>query len=204
MHSVSVWERLAPLTESSPEDPADDDVAPEDGPTPKKFWRRVHMLDAVALPCWVYVTSKLLVDWDSALVRAIDPGLAWIVNFRILVFAILLLGLAWLGRKMFPLWLAYLALWPLLLVTWRIPWALYRRGRWNHIVGLVHIIVGGLAGIRSGLSGLVLGIGPLLLLALPGTITAWLALAATALFEAWLLIAACRAGLRPSRFLTQP
>ena len=205
MTAQTVWERLAPPEAATP--PGKSDETGGDGEegsrwTPKLFWRRVRLLDIVAVVAWGYLLSKLLVDWDRALVGALAPDFAWVINFRILIFAAALLTLAYLGKKLFPLWLLYIALWPLLLVAWRIPWSLYKQGKWNHFVGLVHIVVGAVSGLKSGLRGLVLAVSSLFCLLLPGVWMAWLSLTLAGLFEIWLLLAALRTGVRPSRFLS--
>jgi hypothetical protein len=206
--ATTVWERLTP-SDASSDAGAELEPSPEESQdsqstssmTPKKFWRRVRLLDVIACLTWAYVVTKLLVDWDRAAVRAIAPDFEWLVNFRVLIAGAVVLGLAYMGKKLFPLWLAYIVLWPLLLLTWRIPWRLYKQGKWNHMVGLVHVMAGAISGLKSALRGLLLAVSSLLFLLLPWAWTAWVSLGLAALFELWLLIAAVRSGIRPSRFL---
>jgi len=198
---INVWWRLTPPAKEEPDSPAEPDPSVET--TRRGFWHRIHLLDLVAAPSWFYGVTKALVDWDSALLRAINPDLVWLTNFRFLVIALLLLGLILIGRKLAPLWLAYIALWPLLIIAWRVPRILYKRDQWNYIVGLVHIVWSGFASIKNFLAGVVLVGSTLFFLVLPGTWTAVVSFVLATVFQAWLIVSAVKAGLRPSRFLSK-
>ncbi|GAA1608231.1 hypothetical protein GCM10009804_75090 [Kribbella hippodromi] len=199
---ITVWERLNP---SAPATTATTTSNGEGDPQAdrRRFWRRVHLLDLIAFIAWGYVISKVfLADWDRALVRKAFPNYEWVVNFRILLFIAVALVLLRVGKKgLGLLWIAYVIVWPIALISWRIPRFAYRKGSWNGVVALVHVLIGGIRGFKSALIGAGLAVLTLFFAVLPGRTPAVLSAITAFLVLIWYLYCAARSILAPGRFM---
>jgi hypothetical protein len=199
---VGVWERLDPsATAIAPESDAEQKIEEEDA-KPSRAWRTIHRLDILAAVFWLNAFTKVFIsDWDRSLVRKLAPNAEWIINFRILLFSIVLLALFKLGKKWSLLWIAYVIIWPLAVIVWRIPRLIHKKAGWNGLVGLAHVFSGFLRGVKWSLAAVVLLVASLLFLALPGTLSAWIASISAFGLLCWLLYTSIRSTLTPSRFM---
>jgi hypothetical protein len=198
---MNLLDRLDPsIFESKP--PSSEAESPDGGAKArKKFWRYVIALDIVSVIFWADILVRVfIVDWASELLEAINPDLTWLVNFRLLGYVLALFVLVLIGKKLTPLWLCYILLWPLLLLVWRIPFAFYKRDAWNGIVGLVHVMFAWFTGLKATLAIIALFLSTLLFLSLPGDVTAWMALCLAAVLQLLVLYYGFKSALRPSKF----
>lgn len=83
-----------------------------------KWWVR----ECAALFTWIYVTVKLLLlDVDVLLLESLAPRYREVLYFKgFILLAVVAVGWA-MGRRAFPLALAYIVVYPLTLVFWRLP-----------------------------------------------------------------------------------
>lgn len=203
--SLSPWTKVDPAHLEAPSGKAvDERDLQEKTKTP---WSRLRWisLDSIAVFLWAYSLIKVFVgDVDRWLVSTVAPPLIWLVEYRLLlllvVFSILALVV---GRHKRWLWiLIYIALFPLVVLFWKLPRFFYRRGSWDLVFGSLHAVVGFLGSLRYSIpvATCFLLAGLVVLIRAPEPIV-WTAL--TALMLAWLLTLgrALILAVRPSRFL---
>jgi hypothetical protein len=126
-------------------------------PTPHK--RRIplkvvfRILDLVGAVFWIYALIKVFwFDIDIAVIEAVDPGLSWLVEYRLLIFLGLLLIALVLTRSITLLWAsAYVAVFPFIILFWKIPYAIFRRRNWLVAFAIVNALVGMIQSVRRSL-----------------------------------------------------
>ena len=99
----------------------------------RRLKRRVRVLDSIATFFWVYALVKVFItDLDRTLAQRISPSLEFLVDFRFFVFlgALSLLVLAFRKKLVAVVAFVYIALFPLVVLFWKIPRTLYRTKSW--------------------------------------------------------------------------
>jgi hypothetical protein len=98
--------------------------------------------ELIATALWVYAIFKVFVfDLDQYAFQRIWPAGGWIVTYRF--FVLLALASAWaliLKRWAIFFWMAYFALFPLILVVWWIPRAVYKSRSWAVVMAILNVI----------------------------------------------------------------
>ncbi len=137
---VTIWEKVNyGLVE------AESTTADSEGkaPTLGKSWKRTRfLLDSLGTLFWIYVILKVFVfDVDREAVSALAPGQQWLVDYRLLFFlgiAALVVVLVKPGRAL--LGGLYVLLFPLVVVTWKVPKLLYKSKSWVALFAALHVI----------------------------------------------------------------
>jgi len=93
---------------------------------------RIAAYDVAAVLIWLYTLSKLFVyDWDRSVLIGTFGFSEQLLYFRlpVVMFAMLLVSIL-LGRKAFLLFLLYIICFPIIILAWKVPFALVRVGSW--------------------------------------------------------------------------
>lgn len=103
-----------------------------------RFW----VLDAIATALWLYAAIKVFVfDIDAYLVHLLVPQARWVLDYRFLIFLVLLAMASALARKWrFLGGLLYVTFFPVVVVAWKIPRFLYRRRSWVAVFAVLNIL----------------------------------------------------------------
>jgi hypothetical protein len=123
---------------------ADESETYQEPPWQTKSWRRRRrMLDAIGTLFWTYALLKVFVtDIDSELVGVIAPDHSWIVAYRFFAFLAVLVIFALVFRKTLAITgaLAYVFGFPLVLLFWKLPKAIYRTRSWVAFLAVVNVL----------------------------------------------------------------
>lgn len=93
----------------------------------------ILLLDLFSAAFWIYAILKLFViDFDQQLVARFAPGTQWLLDYKFFVVLGFLAILVLTTRKLRWLLatLAYVALFPVIVVCWKVPRAIYRTKSW--------------------------------------------------------------------------
>lgn len=146
---VSIWDKVAPYGEEPEDDAAAD--AESDGETPankltaiysdpKWKWKR-RALDLIGTVAWTYAFLKVFVfDVDREIVRSLAPGVEWLVDLRFFV-VVATVGVAVIALRPRSLMVAllYVALFPLVVLLWKLPRGLLRLKSWVAAFAVVNV-----------------------------------------------------------------
>jgi hypothetical protein len=160
----------------------------------------------VATAWWLYVFLRLFVgDFDRWVVAQVAPSLAWILDYRF--FGVLLatsLFLILVKRKYvwFPL---YVLFFPLIVLFWKLPRFLYRRRSWILVLGIVHVAVASIRGVKFTVVSITVAAFAFLTIVSSTNDVILLIVACIALLALWFasLYKAFRYSLAPARFVRQ-
>lgn len=145
--SKTIWDKVdAAVAESIRQKATDSRAAAAGAPADaqaqwwqKKKWKRdIRIADVVGSVVWIYSLIKVLaVDLDRIVLRLIAPQLEFIADFRF--FALLLvLAIIVLAVRRAPLLFAYVALFPLVVLFWKVPRFFYRWRSWNLVLATIN------------------------------------------------------------------
>lgn len=126
-------------------EPSQGEIAPAPAATPEKSITNraiFKFIEAAAVLFWIYVICKLFIfDVDRYLIIRVDPRLIWIADYRFFILigaaAILLL----VSKKYFLITALYIVFYPLILICWRIPYAIFKKGNWILAFALMNAII---------------------------------------------------------------
>jgi hypothetical protein len=126
---IDVW---ATLARSVPPKaiPGVGDSSSSSDSSPGSRLRPNRLLDTAGLVFWLYILVKVFViDLDRVLLRAVSPGFESLVDFRILLYLAIFAIVLALGRRRW-LRLLYVALFPLVVLFWKLPYLFWRHKSW--------------------------------------------------------------------------
>jgi hypothetical protein len=153
----SIWSRVdydldyAPVVAQATTDAKTEE---EKASSRRETQRLRRICDAVASFLWVYAFLKVFVfDVDRAVVEAIVPGADWLVSFRPLIFLAVIATAALLIRKPMQLVviLVYVAVFPLVVLLWKLPRAIYKSGSWVFFFGVLNALSSLVMNLRYGI-----------------------------------------------------
>lgn len=176
----------------------------EEGPQSRFGRGRWLLLDFGATFAWIYVLMRLFVgDFERWILTAVKPEWQWVLDFRFFLFLFVLAGVALFFKKKY-LWIPlYMFFFPVIILVWKVPRALYKRGSWTIALGVIHVAIASIRGIRfSILAAALVAFSSLTIIV---SESKWpLTLASPAILVLWvvLLLKAFRYALTPARFVT--
>ena len=138
--SDAFWDRIQ-RSAPPPKPPKPPTSDREGGKSSKARNRRVErVLDALGFLLWTYLFVKVFVfDIDRWALHAINPALESLADYRIVVYALLLVVAIALTRRRW--WrLLYVLFFPLVVVFWKTPRFLYRRRSWPFFLACLQTI----------------------------------------------------------------
>ncbi len=202
---LSIWDKLDPAQLGSMQKPASGFFSrPDESKWSRRrrllFWRS---LDALSMFLWAYTFARAFVgDVDRWLLGKAVPGLVWILDFRIFGFLLLASLLLLLVKRKY-LWVPlYVIFFPLVLLCWNLPRFLRRRGSWTFALGVVHVLVSSVQGVRFTVVSLtVAAFACLAIVVSQEEMVLLVAAAALVLLWAHLLVRAFKYALSPARFV---
>jgi hypothetical protein len=102
-------------------------------------WR---IANALATVVWLYAICKVfIVDIDLLLLQRIWPAGSWLVTYRFFILLAIASALALVFRKwVFFAWAAYFALFPIIVVVWWLPRAIYKSRSWVVLLAVLHVL----------------------------------------------------------------
>lgn len=155
---VDVWSVLersvaeSTSAEKTPTKPSEDNQ--DETKTPLwKTWRWKAWFaaaDCTGLVIWAYAVLKLFVfDVDRQIVKAIAPSETWIVDYRIFAVPIVLaiIGI-FLWRVLALLFIAYVILFPFIIILWKVPWFIAKRRSWTLVMVSANVVSNAIRNIR--------------------------------------------------------
>jgi hypothetical protein len=113
---------------------------------------KLRTVEAVALAFWIYAIAQVFFwsDFDRDIISAINPALAWIVDYKFIIlltlFSILLVTVQ--GANLVSYY-ALVALYPLFLIFWRLPKLVWRQRSWVFAFAVLNTIISMFARIKS-------------------------------------------------------
>ncbi|MEU4830761.1 hypothetical protein [Streptosporangium sp. NPDC023615] len=135
--SDGLWDRLSPKKQEKKPKPK---VLPAQNDASLSSTRRLRTAQIVAITVWMYLITKVFViNLDYALIVAAFPNSPWILDLRILVVAVLFVGLVHFFRR-YVWWIIYITFFPLILVFWHVPLKLSKFWSWDVAIGLTQIV----------------------------------------------------------------
>ncbi len=99
--------------------------------------------ECLAVLMWTYGIVKLFVfDIDIFFFQKFFPGYEWLVNYRLVVL-LAVFSIIWLfaGNKEVIGWLLYIACYPLIIILWKIPFFVFKKGSWILAIATVDVFV---------------------------------------------------------------
>src|SRR5579864_5430641 len=140
--AAGIWGKLDTPTATAPTS-ATKPVEPAPTPKPNRWapwrWRIVNL---IATAFWLYAICKVFIfDFDQYAIQRLLPGGGWIVTYRF--FILLALASVWavvLRRWAFFFWMVYFALFPIILVVWWLPRAIYKSRSWIVVMAVLNIV----------------------------------------------------------------
>jgi hypothetical protein len=193
---------------STPSSPPTQEAAEEDAAEKKRKRRRLRrtilILDVVAVLIWTYFFFKLfVVDIDRIALQRLAPWSVSLLGFRFLVWIGILVALVGFFKHVAWLYLAYIAFFPFIVIFWKIPRLVYRRGSWIFFVGIVNAAADVVQSLRYSVvsKGLAL-IAAVLALTLHVEWIVFLCSTYLLLLLMWSYWRTLRASFQRSRFLT--
>jgi hypothetical protein len=148
----SIWSKVdfALLDQAAGTPAADPD--PDEVDANARRWRRLRrLLDAIGALFWTYALLKVFVsDIDTELSHAISPNSDWVVQYRFFIFlAILVLIVVALRQTGWIIVsLSYIALFPLVVVFWKLPRLLYRTKSWVAFFAVFNVVSAAIYDLR--------------------------------------------------------
>ncbi len=139
MPERSIWDKVDISIVSAEAQPAPSESSPGDRPRLPRlpFW----LMDLIAGLAWAFVVIKLFIaDIDREFIEAVAPSATWLVDYRFFLYLGLAVILAVTIRG--PFWFAvgYIAFFPLVLIVWKIPRAIYRSGSWIVFLAVLNAV----------------------------------------------------------------
>jgi hypothetical protein len=150
----SIWDKVDYTLIPAPIEPKPKATQDEETKWQRLRWKAtIRALDVAGSLFWLYVVIKLFfADVDVYFVHRYLPSLHWLVDFRFLLFLFVLLVVTFLFRKWYPLALAYILFFPFVVLFWKLPRLLHRRGSWDLAFGVLHVFVAAVLNLRYTLS----------------------------------------------------
>lgn len=152
-NELTLWDKVDPdLASTRSGSPRSSTSSAE----PKSLIRRTRFiaLDIFASILWLYAASRtFLGDIDRWILNHIAPGFEWVLHYRALGFLLLAAAFGLVARRRFRWVPLYVILFPLVVLFWRLPKLLYRKGSWNVTFGVVHLLIASLRSARFALVG---------------------------------------------------
>jgi hypothetical protein len=107
----------------------------------KIFWPG---LDLVAGLFWVYAIVKLFVfDVDIYLASLVSPEFVWLLNYKFLIFlGLILVAMLVTKRRVLGLAVSYVALFPLVILFWKLPRFVWRQKSWLFAFAVLNAAIG--------------------------------------------------------------
>jgi len=109
--------------------------------------------EVVAIVVWLYVLIELFVfDIDQVFRSSLPPSYSWIVDFKfVLIFAAAALIATFARRWRSWSKLTYIALYPLIVVFWRVPFLILRQRSWPLAIAFINAVASFFGSIRYNL-----------------------------------------------------
>lgn len=159
------WERVQASADLYAQDPiveprADQPNRGDDREAVRRRRRRmIRLLDLAAVVFWTYSLLKLFViDLDRRVLALVDDSFEDLADYRIFAYAGALLVLLVVLRWRLLLLAVYVAVFPLTVVFWKIPYLLFRTRNWLYAVAAVNIVIEVFRRFGLKVAGLCLGI----------------------------------------------
>jgi hypothetical protein len=98
---------------------------------------------SLAMLFWTYTILKIFVfDIDIYLFHNLFPGYEWLLTYKFVIL-IGIIGAAWLmiGTREIIIWLLYIALYPFIVIFWKIPYFVLRQRSWTFAIALIDVVV---------------------------------------------------------------
>lgn len=150
---LSIWDKVDySIVGAAPVNIVSEPVSEEEKARQRRDMRRARRVgDFVATIVWLYVLLKLfVVDFDQRLVDRYAPDAQWIIDYKFFVFiglfALLVLFTRHLGRLL--LVIMYVVFFPVVVVCWKIPRAVYRTKSWVAAFATINIAASILMNLR--------------------------------------------------------
>lgn len=206
--AVSIWDKLDYDLVEQPGQPSPSRKTPrqrlEDFGRRRRTRASRYALDAVGTAFWLWVFLKLFIaDVDRYLIRLLAPRFEVLVDLRFFVFlAVFAIAVLALRRRHFFAGIVYVAVFPLVVVLWKIPKALFKAKSWVVFLGVVEAVTSIATNIRSVVVTTVLSLfSALIVIATDQLTLVSAAVVVLALILAASLFWTARYSLKPSRFL---
>ena len=109
--------------------------------------------EVVAIVVWLYVLIELFVfDIDQVFRSSLPPSYSWIIDFKfVLIFAAAALIATFARRWRSWSKLTYIALYPLIVVFWRVPFLILRQRSWPLAIAFINAVASFFGSIRYNL-----------------------------------------------------
>lgn len=109
--------------------------------------------ETVAPIIWLFAVTKVFVfDFDRLIVESFAPGLTYLLDYRLVgVLLVSTLLLIVLGPRRFLLLAGFTLVYPVVVLLWRVPYSLFRRGRWYPVLLYANTLVEGVLSIKRRL-----------------------------------------------------
>ena len=109
-------------------------------PVRKRAFQLVREITAILF--WIYAICKLFIfDIDVYITSHIDASLIWILDYKLLFFLAIIAILAIFVNTCAALWyLAFVILYPLILLFWRLPYFIYKQKSWLLLFHLINSV----------------------------------------------------------------
>lgn len=153
--AVSLWDKIdisAQSIDTSSDEKGDRDtsnVTTDRAQKQRQLRRWIRLCDTVAVVSWTFLAVKVFIfDWDHWLFVELFPALSFVSAYRFFVFLAAIVIIVALIRRSFLIF-AYISLFPLVVLAWKIPRWLIQIGSWNVVLGVVSLFYTTLHGIRK-------------------------------------------------------
>lgn len=102
--------------------------------------RTRRLLDGLAIVVWSYLLTKIFIlDPERQVLGVLNEDWENFADYRVFVYAAALIPLALLLRWRLLVALGYVAIFPLTIFAWKLPWWLYRRKNWLYVIAVVNL-----------------------------------------------------------------
>ncbi|WP_295653205.1 hypothetical protein [uncultured Mucilaginibacter sp.] len=99
-------------------------------------------LEFLSITFWSYIVVKLFVyDVDNYIINQYLPNYGWLITYKFLIilFAIAIVWLFIRAKKIIT-WTLYILFYPFILIFWKFPKAVYKKGNWNVGIAIVNAL----------------------------------------------------------------
>lgn len=130
--SVGIWEKvdfdIAPVAATSEDDPGESEGETRSSRIPAPSQRLIAFLDIISLLFWAYAFMKVFLgDFDSSVAESVSPTVATALELKVFVLLLVLAIVAAIFKRFaVVLSMLYLLAWPVIVLLWKLPRAIYR------------------------------------------------------------------------------
>jgi hypothetical protein len=157
--------------------------------------------ETIAILFWVYAVVKLFIfDIDVYLLKLVAPNLIWVLDYKLpVILAVITLILLATRSLDLGLALAYIALYPFIVLLWKLPWFVWKQKSWLLAFAVVNALMSFFYSFRRDfIAGTVFLISAILILNTNNFYTLVSSAAAIAIVVVFAYYVAFRKALMPS------